>query len=119
MELYLQPIVSAEGHGVTCAEALIRWHDPVLGLMQPDSFIPVAEENADMIDRLTMWVAETGVAHYRRLAELGSETQICINISGRNLCARDFPDRMAGYLERCSVPAWRDRAGDHGKRRNA
>ena len=104
MELYLQPIVSAKGHGVTCAEALIRWHHPVLGLMQPDSFIPVAEENADIIDRLTMWVAETGVAHYRRLAELGLETQICINISGRNLCARDFPDRMAGVLERCSVP---------------
>jgi EAL domain-containing protein (putative c-di-GMP-specific phosphodiesterase class I)/ActR/RegA family two-component response regulator len=104
MELYLQPIVSAKGHVVTCAEALIRWHHPVLGLVQPDRFIPVAEENADTIDRLTMWVAEAGVAHYRRLAELGLETQICINISGRNLCSRDFPDRMAGVLERCSVP---------------
>ena len=50
MELYLQPIVSAKGHGVTCAEALIRWHHPVLGLVQPDRFIPVAEENAE-IDR--------------------------------------------------------------------
>src|SRR5262249_46532530 len=104
MELYLQPIVSAKGHVVTCAEALIRWHHPVLGLVQPDRFIPVAEENAEVIDQLTMWVAEASVAHYRRLAEAGSASQICINISGRNLCSRDFPDRLAGVLERCSIP---------------
>jgi EAL domain-containing protein (putative c-di-GMP-specific phosphodiesterase class I) len=44
------------------------------------------------------------VAHYQRLAALGSGIQICINISGRNLCSQDFPDRMAGLLERHSVP---------------
>jgi EAL domain-containing protein (putative c-di-GMP-specific phosphodiesterase class I)/ActR/RegA family two-component response regulator len=104
MELYLQPIVSAKGHVVTCAEALIRWHHPVLGLVQPDRFIPIAEENAQTIDRLTMWVTEAAVAHYRQLAALGSATRICINISGRNLCSGDFPDRMAGVLERCSLP---------------
>ncbi len=89
---------------VTSAEALIRWRDPVRGLVPPDRFIPVAEADADVIDRLTMWVAETGVAHYRRLAALGSEIQICINISGRNLQSLDFPDRMAGVLERMSAP---------------
>ena len=104
MELHLQPIVSAAGHVVTSAEALIRWRDPSLGLVLPDRFIPVAEADTDVIDRLTMWVAETGVAHYRRLAELGSEIQICINISGRNLQSLDFPDRMAGVLEHMSAP---------------
>ena len=104
MELHLQPIVSAAGHVVTSAEALIRWRDPSLGLVLPDRFIPAAEADTDVIDRLTMWVAESGVAHYRRLAELGSEIQICINISGRNLQSLDFPDRMAGVLERMSAP---------------
>jgi EAL domain-containing protein (putative c-di-GMP-specific phosphodiesterase class I)/CheY-like chemotaxis protein len=104
MELHLQPIVAAAGHVVTSAEALIRWRDPSLGLVLPDRFIPVAEADADVIDRLTMWVAETGVAHYRRLAKLGSAIQVCINISGRNLQSLDFPDRMAGVLERMSAP---------------
>lgn len=104
MELHLQPIVSAAGHVVTSAEALIRWRDPSLGLVLPDRFIPAAEADTDVIDRLTMWVAESGAAHYRRLAELGSEIQICINISGRNLQSLDFPDRMAGVLERMSAP---------------
>jgi EAL domain-containing protein (putative c-di-GMP-specific phosphodiesterase class I)/ActR/RegA family two-component response regulator len=104
MELHLQPIVAADGHWVNRAEALIRWRDPARGLVGPDQFIPVAEQDSDVIDRLTMWVAETGVAHYQRLAALGSGIQICINISGRNLCSQDFPDRMAGLLERHSVP---------------
>jgi EAL domain-containing protein (putative c-di-GMP-specific phosphodiesterase class I)/CheY-like chemotaxis protein len=104
MELHLQPIVAAAGRSVKRAEALIRWRDPMRGLVGPDQFIPVAEGDSDLIDRLTMWVAETGVSHYQRLAAMGSGIQICINISGRNLCSEDFPDRMAGLLERHAVP---------------
>ncbi|MEJ0019363.1 MAG: EAL domain-containing response regulator [Acetobacteraceae bacterium] len=105
MELHLQPIVSAVDQSVVRAEALIRWRDPVRGLVPPDQFIPMAEQDPGAIDRLTMWVAETGAAQYRRLAELGAEIQISINISGRNLLAFDFPDRMAALLERMAVPA--------------
>ena len=61
LELHLQPIVSAVGHAVTRAEALVRWRDPVLGLVPPEQFIPAAEQDEDVIDRLTMWVAEAGV----------------------------------------------------------
>jgi EAL domain-containing protein (putative c-di-GMP-specific phosphodiesterase class I)/CheY-like chemotaxis protein len=104
MELHLQPIIGAASRAVRRAEALIRWRDPARGLVGPDQFIPVAEQDGGVIDRLTMWVAETGVAHYQRLAEMGSGIQICINISGRNLRSQDFPDRMAGLLERHSVP---------------
>jgi EAL domain-containing protein (putative c-di-GMP-specific phosphodiesterase class I) len=104
MELHLQPIVSATAHAVMAAEALVRWRDPVLGLVPPDRFIPVAEQDTAVIDRLTMWVAETGAAQYRRLAELGSEIQICINVSGINLRSPDFPDRMADVLQQVSAP---------------
>lgn len=104
MELYLQPIVSADGLAVKRAEALVRWRDPVLGLVTPERFVPVAETDEAVIDRLTMWVAETGVAQYRRLAALGSPIQVCINVSGRNLQSLDFPDRMASLLHRESVP---------------
>ncbi len=104
MELHLQPIVSAVGQTVTRAEALVRWRDPVLGLVPPEQFIPAAEQDADVIDRLTMWVAETGAALHRRLAELRFEVQVSINISGPSLRSPDFPDRMAAVLERMSAP---------------
>ena len=71
MELHLQPIVSAAGHAVTRAEALIRWRDPEMGLVSPEQFILVAEQDAGVIDRLTMWVAETGVAQYPEASRAG------------------------------------------------
>ena len=104
MELHLQPIVSAIGHAVTRAEALVRWRDPCWGwCRRSSSFLP-RNRIEDVIDRLTMWVAETGVALNRRLAEQGSEVQVCINISGPSLRSPDFPDRMAAVLERMSAP---------------
>lgn len=103
MTLQLQPIVTAGG-AVERAEALIRWCDPIRGLVLPDAFVAVAESDGAVMDRLTMWVAETAAQHYRRLAELGEPVQICINISGCNLRDADFPDRMAALRERMSVP---------------
>ena len=103
MALHLQPIVSAAG-AVERAEALIRWWDPIRGPVLTESFVAVAESDGAVIDRLTMWVAETAATHYRRLAELGEPVQICINISGCNLRDANFPDRMSALRERMSVP---------------
>jgi len=103
MALQLQPIVNAGGT-VERAEALIRWWDPMRGPVLPDAFVSVAETDGAVMDRLTMWVAETAAQHYRRLAELGEPVQICINISGCNLRDADFPDHMAALRERMSVP---------------
>lgn len=103
MELHLQPIVSVAARKVTRAEALIRWRDPVFGLMLPDDFIPIAEQDDAVIDRLTMWVAKTSLAHHRRLAELGHDIQISVNISGRNLRSADFPDRMSAMVRHVAM----------------
>ncbi|HTI80782.1 MAG TPA: EAL domain-containing response regulator, partial [Acetobacteraceae bacterium] len=103
MALHLQPIVSASG-AVERAEALIRWWDPMRGPVLPDAFIAVAESDGALMDRLTMWVAETAAQHYRRLADSGDPVQICVNISGCNLRDANFPDHMAALRERMSVP---------------
>ena len=104
MELHLQPIVSAIGHTVQRAEALIRWRDPVWGSVSPALFVPVAETDEAAIDRLTMWVAHTGATHYRRLADAGTPVQSCINLSGRNIRALDFPDRLTLLREDLALP---------------
>jgi EAL domain-containing protein (putative c-di-GMP-specific phosphodiesterase class I) len=105
MELHLQPIVGARDQAVTAAEALIRWQDPVLGEMEPERFILAAEQDPALIDRLTMWVVAAAVGCHRRLAEAGLAVRVSVNLSGRSLRARDFPDRITAVLERMSAPA--------------
>lgn len=42
-ELYYQPQFNAQNKSIVGAEALLRWHNPVLGNITPDEFIPIAE----------------------------------------------------------------------------
>ncbi|MBL6752155.1 MAG: EAL domain-containing response regulator [Nevskia sp.] len=103
MDLFLQPVVSSAGREVTRFEALIRWRHPLAGLIAPDSFIPVAEQDEEVIDRLTMWVVETALHHHRRLAVLGCSAPISVNVSGVNLDTLDFPDRVVSLVQERGV----------------
>ena len=42
-EVYYQPKVNIVNGNIIGAEALLRWHNPVLGNVTPDEFIPIAE----------------------------------------------------------------------------
>lgn len=54
-KLHYQPQIDiASGH-IVGAEALVRWHNPAEGLIQPNRFIPVAEETG-VIASIGEWV---------------------------------------------------------------
>jgi diguanylate cyclase (GGDEF)-like protein/PAS domain S-box-containing protein len=54
LELYYQPIVTLSDDRPAAAEALIRWNHPDLGLLMPDTFLPVLEE-ASMGEAIGAW----------------------------------------------------------------
>lgn len=54
-EVWYQPIVEVATGEVVKAEALLRWRHPVRGMVPPDAFIPVAEENG-LIHDIGDWV---------------------------------------------------------------
>jgi diguanylate cyclase (GGDEF)-like protein len=56
-EVFFQPIVEMTTGVIRKAEALIRWHHPLRGMVSPLDFIPVAEET-DMIIEIGDWVFE-------------------------------------------------------------
>jgi diguanylate cyclase (GGDEF)-like protein/PAS domain S-box-containing protein len=56
--LEYQPLVSLRDGTIRRVEALVRWQHPRLGLLQPDEFIAMAEENGHIV-ALGRWVLRT------------------------------------------------------------
>lgn len=89
--LHYQPKVRARTGEVIAAEALVRWPDPVRGMIQPDQFIVLAEESGN-IAALTEWVLNRAIADQAALARDGIPLAIDINISGLLVADRQFRD---------------------------
>ncbi len=62
-ELFLlyQPLVSSQSREIEGVEALVRWEHPKLGLVRPDIFIPLAEQQG-LINQLTDVVLQRALA---------------------------------------------------------
>ena len=63
--LHYQPKTTLDDGRVEAVEALVRWQHPTLGLLYPDSFIPLVEQT-DLIDRLTEWVLRKALSDMPR-----------------------------------------------------
>lgn len=83
-ELVYQPILDLKTLKCIKAEALIRWHHPQQGLINPDEFIGIAEETG-MIHQLGKWILNQSIKDMVKLRQqLAANSQlpmICINIS--------------------------------------
>ncbi|NEX61053.1 bifunctional diguanylate cyclase/phosphodiesterase [Noviherbaspirillum galbum] len=88
LKVYFQPIVRLDDGGIRKAEALLRWHHPWLGEVEPSIFIPLAEE-AGLIGAIGDWVLEQAVEHSRLWqSRNGTQIQISINQSPTQFAVR-------------------------------
>src|SRR4029078_5425426 len=86
--LQFQPVVDMETGKIASCEALIRWNHPTRGNLDPDQFIPVAEQTG-LIVSLGRWVLRHALAAARAWPDT---VLIAVNLSPRELAA---PDRVA------------------------
>lgn len=85
MSVHYQPIVDLSNGRIIKAEALLRWHHPTLGTIEPSVFIPYAEESG-LIGRLGDWVfAQAAQAAKRWSIPTGKTFQVSINKSPMQL----------------------------------
>ena len=95
--LLYQPTVSLATGVVTGVEALLRWHHPERGVVQPDDFIP-ALESSGLIISVGQWVLEEscrqGVIWHRD----GNPISVSANISIRQLERDRIVDDVRGAL---------------------
>ncbi len=96
LRLYLQPQVDCEGT-VRSAEALLRWHHPVHGLIPPGAFIPIAEETGLIAD-LGQWVLRQACGLLARAELADPGLSLSVNVSPRQFHRPDFVPRVRDIL---------------------
>jgi len=103
-ELYYQPQISLSKRCVVGLEALIRWNHPTQGMINPDSFIPLAEETG-MIVQLSDWVLGAGCAQLAKLRSMGfTKLRLGINLSPREFERGDLFERITTPLGAHGLP---------------
>jgi diguanylate cyclase (GGDEF)-like protein len=81
LELHYQPQVNLSTGATISYEALIRWNDPVSGLIYPDRFIGLAEHNGFIIE-MGHWVIQEACRRISMLKKSGLSTvKIAVNLS--------------------------------------
>ncbi|MDB5816724.1 MAG: hypothetical protein JWQ11_364 [Rhizobacter sp.] len=103
--LYFQPKISLRTGLVTGAEALLRWFHPMLGLVPPDRFIPIAEESG-LIVSIGEWVIETACAQLAQWRREGLPAiKVAINVSRHEMANGGLLATIQASLDRHEVPA--------------
>jgi len=102
-QLYYQPIIDLQTAQIVKAEALIRWNHPTKGLLNPDEFIPLAEETGLIVD-IGNWVFQQAVQQFKRWQDkVSPDFQITINKSLVQFQAgKDHSDWLA-YLKKHNI----------------
>ena len=97
-ELFYQPQVRLADGGLLGAEALIRWHHPVRGMVSPGEFMPVVNTSA-ISEPIGGWVLETACRQARIWERAGHNVRVGINLSPSQLQAGDLATSVAEMLE--------------------
>ncbi|KQQ36234.1 signaling protein [Duganella sp. Leaf126] len=105
--LMYQPKVDMRTGRIFGCEALVRWNDPVRGVIGPDRFIPLAEESG-MIVALGEWVLRSACFQNRAWQDAGlAPLRISVNVSPRQFEEQGLVDRVARALADSGMdPRW-------------
>lgn len=96
---YLQPFVDAKTKRVVGGEMLIRWNHPQKGMISPNIFVPLLEQE-DRIQMLDYYNLRQTCAFLARLGE-GEKDKvffISCNFSRKTFCQIDFVERCQDII---------------------
>lgn len=98
--LFYQPKVDAGTHAITGLEALIRWNDPEAGLIPPDAFIPLLEQNG-MITEVGAWAMNKALEDAESWKSENIEPpHIAVNVSALQLQQNNFNEIVEDIVKK-------------------
>jgi diguanylate cyclase (GGDEF)-like protein len=103
--LEYQPIVGLDDDRLVGVEALVRWQHPQFGLLGPNRFIGLAEENGAIV-QLGRWVLEESCRQARSwmLEHPGPPVYVSVNVAVRQVWDSDLVADVRRVLEETGLP---------------
>jgi diguanylate cyclase (GGDEF)-like protein/PAS domain S-box-containing protein len=103
--VHYQPIVSLAADRVVSLEALVRWQHPQRGLIHPNDFIPVAEENGLIVDIGRQVLAKAcRDTHVWQKRHPEHRLTIAVNLSTRQLADPQLVSDVVEILQASGLP---------------
>jgi EAL domain-containing protein (putative c-di-GMP-specific phosphodiesterase class I) len=99
-EIYYQPIIDLQTNALSGFEALVRWQHPTRGLIQPDEFIPAAEETG-LILPLGRWILSESCRQMREWQDRylqASSLVVNVNLSCKQFLQSDLAEKVSDTL---------------------
>jgi diguanylate cyclase (GGDEF)-like protein/PAS domain S-box-containing protein len=97
--LHYQPKINLTTGAMVGVEALIRWARPDGGLVEPDEFVPIAED-CGLIGPIGRWVVREACRQAHTWQKAGLRAiPVSVNVSAVEFRRRDFLDHIAASLK--------------------
>ncbi len=105
LRVFYQPQVNIASGRIIGAEALIRWQDPVEGLIMPAQFIPLAEETG-LILEIGAWVLQETCRQGKQWLDAGlPPLTLAVNVSAHQFRRSDVSALVTTVLSETGFPA--------------
>jgi diguanylate cyclase (GGDEF)-like protein/PAS domain S-box-containing protein len=102
-ELYFQPIIDTGTRRLHAMEVLLRWRRPPEGLVLPDHFIPIIEDNG-LIVPIGEWVMRRACRQIVQWQEQGlTPVPLAVNLSPRQFMNRGLIDSIRQVLDETGI----------------
>ncbi len=100
-----QPIINLKNGEIREFEALVRWNHPEQGFIQPNDFIPVAEETGLImaIDRWVLTEACRQLCHWQRTSIYKEALSISVNLSTKLLINTNLTKQIRDLTEEMNL----------------
>ncbi|MDN3485521.1 EAL domain-containing protein [Pseudoalteromonas sp. APC 3224] len=102
-ELYYQPQIDVKTNTIVGAEALLRWHNIVLGEITPDEFIPIAEQTG-LIAPIGVFVLQQALRFLNEWQSINKQNYtMAINLSPRQFRDPELVNIIKRTLHKNSI----------------
>lgn len=102
--MYLQPKYSIAKNEIIGAEALVRWRHPERGMIYPDQFIPVIEENG-FIRKVDYYIWEKACHFIKKCEDIGiTSCPISVNVSRVHLQDNECIEVLSDLIKSNHIP---------------